>query len=249
MFRILLEPFRCWIRARHGTAAPSRIVPLRPAPRQAYARRMEQRRPAPWRMTVDEYLAFEAKSPVKHEYLSGLVYAMSGVSLRHGRIAFNIARHLHGAARARGCTVLLSDVQVRAAHDRFYYPDVLVVCGKAAEVERIVEAPSLIVEVTSPSRRATDRREKLDAYLRIVSLRAYLIVDQRRRYVLAYTREGEGDWRQDELAGTGEIALPFLDAPLTLDQVYQDVTLALLTVPEGEEWEQYEWADYVEEDA
>lgn len=68
---------------------------------------------------------------------------------------------------------------------RVYYPDVIVACGKAAEVELIVDEPSLIVEDTSPSTRATDRREKLDAYMRIASLRVYLIVEQRRKHVIA----------------------------------------------------------------
>lgn len=199
-------------------------------------------------MSVDEYLAFEEKSSVKHEYVGGLVHAMSGVTTRHNLISLNITRHLHHAARARGCKVFATEVKLRAAVDRIYYPDVMVACGRATEVELIVEEPSLIVEVTSPSTRATDRREKLDAYLRIRSLRNYLIVDQRRRYVLAYTRDAEGQWQQDVLAGTGEIAIPFLDAGLTMDDIYEDITLPPLAVREGEPWEEYEWQDYEEED-
>jgi Uma2 family endonuclease len=209
---------------------------------------MDQTRSTGWQMTVEEYLAFEAQSPGRHEYVGGVVYAMSGASLRHGRIALNVAAHLRGATRARGCAVVLAEVKVRAARDRFYYPDVLVVCAKAAETELVVDEPSLIVEVSSPSTRATDRREKLDAYLRIPSLRVYLIVDQRRRYVLAYGRDGDGEWRQDELAGAGEIPIGFLDTRLTLDQIYEDVTLPPLSVREGEDWQNYEWADYVGED-
>jgi Uma2 family endonuclease len=52
-----------------------------------------------------------------------------------------------------------------------------------------------VVEVTSPGTRATDRREKLDTYRRIPSLSMYLIVEQRRRHVLAYisgTRRANG---------------------------------------------------------
>ena len=198
-----------------------------------------------WRMTVDEYLALEARSPVRHEYVGGVAYAIAGASLRHSRIALNVAAHLRDVARARGCAVVLADVKVRAAQDRFYYPDVLVACGQAAEVELVVEQPSLIAEVTSPSTRATDRREKLDAYLRIPSLQAYLIVDQRRRHVLAYTRDAGGAWRQEELPGAeaGEVPIPFLGARLTVDQIYEDVTLPPLAVREGEEWEDDEWAD------
>ena len=34
-------------------------------------------------MSLDEYLAFEERSPIKHEYVAGEVYAMSGATWRH----------------------------------------------------------------------------------------------------------------------------------------------------------------------
>jgi Uma2 family endonuclease len=135
-------------------------------------------------LTLEEYLAFEEASTIKHEFVAGQVYAMSGVTLRHNLITLNLARRLHGPARARRCTVLVTDVKLLIG-DRVYYPDGMVVCGKAAEVELIVGEPSLVVEVTSPSTRTTDRREKLDAYLKVPSLTQYLIVEQRRKQVLS----------------------------------------------------------------
>lgn len=189
-------------------------------------------------MSLEAYLEFEERSPVKHEYVGGEVYAMSGVTTRHNLINLNITWHLRKAARARGCRVFAVDVKLRAAVDRIYYPDVIVACGKAAQVELIIEEPTLVVEVTSSSTRATDRREKLDAYRRIPSLQTYLIVDQRRRHVFVYRREG-GDWLREEVAGDGGIPIPGLDTELTLDDIYDDVPLPPLAVGEGEEWEDY----------
>lgn len=200
-------------------------------------------------MSFRDYLAFEEKSTVKHEYVGGEVYAMSGVTIRHGRIAFNVAAHLRTAARPRRCAIVLSEVKLRAAPDRFYYPDLILACGHAGDVDLIIEEPSLIVEVTSPGTRATDRREKLDAYLKIPSLRTYLVVDQRRRHVLAYVREASGEWQCEEFQGSGEITIPFLDTRLTLEQIYEDVTLPPLTVKEGEDWDAAEWADYDTKDS
>jgi len=34
-------------------------------------------------MTVEEYFRFEERSPIKHEYVAGEVYAMSGATWRH----------------------------------------------------------------------------------------------------------------------------------------------------------------------
>ncbi len=192
-------------------------------------------------MSIDEYLSFEERSPVKHEYVAGEVYALSGVTTRHNLITLNIVRHLHAVARARGCRVFATDVKLRAAADRIYYPDVVLACGTAAAVELIVEAPSVIVEVTSSSTRASDRREKLEAYRRITSLSQYLIVDQRRRHVLAYAREPGGEWLRDEVRGHGKIPVPVLDTSITLDEIYEDIELPPLAVGEEEEaWEEWE---------
>ena len=193
-------------------------------------------------MSLDEYLAFEERSSIKHEYVAGEVYAMSGVTTRHNLITLNLTRALHAAARACHCRIFATDVKLKAAVDRIYYPDVIVACGKAAEVELIIEEPALVVEVSSPSTRATDRREKLDAYRRIPSLGMYLIVEQRRRHVFVYRRE-RGEWMRDELSGEGQIAIPTLDMELRLEEIYEDVPLPPLAVGEGEEWE-----DYAEED-
>src|SRR5689334_13798868 len=132
-------------------------------------------------MTLEEYLAFEERSPIKHEYVAGEVFPMTAVTTRHSLITLNIATALRSPAKRRGCRVFASEVKVQVA-DRVYYPDVMVACGRAAEVEQIVEEPTFLAEVTSRSTRATDRREKLEAYKRLASLRCYLIVDQRRKH-------------------------------------------------------------------
>jgi len=207
---------------------------------------MDRTRPAGHLMSLDEYLAFEEQSPVKHEYVAGEVYAMSGVTTRHNLINLNITRHLHQPARKRGCRVFAADVKLKAAADRIYYPDVIVACGKAAQVELIVEEPMLVVEITSPSTRASDRREKLDAYRRMPSLRMYMIVDQRRRHVFVYRRNVVAEWLRDEMHGEGEIPIPTLETELKMDHIYDDVPLPPLAVGEGEEWEDY--ADEEDED-
>lgn len=190
-------------------------------------------------MSLDEYLEFEERSPVRHEYVAGEVYAMSGATTRHNLITLNIVSHLRTAARARGCRVFATDVKLRAAADRIYYPDVIVACGKAARVELIIEEPTLVVEVTSPSTRATDRREKLDAYRRIASLCLYLIVDQRRRHAFVYRRESGGEWSRLEIQGDGEIPIPVLETTLRMADLYDDVPLPPLAVGEEQEWEDY----------
>jgi Uma2 family endonuclease len=187
-------------------------------------------------MRFDEYLAFEEQSPMRHEYVAGEVYAMTGGTTRHNIITLNIAAYLRGPARARGCRVFASDVKVQVA-DRIYYPDVILACGRAGEVEQIVEAPTLVVEVTSPSTRATDRREKLETYRGIQSLQVYLIVEQRRRHVLVYVRDADGAWSREEVVGDGGVFIPPLDLRVGLDEIYEGLELPPLAVGEHGDWD------------
>jgi Uma2 family endonuclease len=189
------------------------------------------------RMSIGDYFAWEQRNPSRHEYVAGEVHAMSGATVRHNLIALNLVRALHGPVRARGCVVLASDVQLRAAADRVYYPDVMLVCGGARHAEHGVEQPALVAEVTSPSTRATDRREKLEAYTRIPSLLTYLIVDQRRRHVLVYQRdEAQGEWLSHELVEPDDvITVPWIGGELPLHAIYDGVDLPPLTVREEDE--------------
>lgn len=42
---------------------------------------MESRRYRP--LDESEYLALEARSPVRHQYIAGEIFAMTGASIRH----------------------------------------------------------------------------------------------------------------------------------------------------------------------
>jgi len=172
-------------------------------------------------MSVQEYLEFERNSPVKHEYVGGHVYAMTGASRRHSRIALNVARKLADAAEGGSCRVHQSDMKVPAPDGPFYYPDVVVACGEEPEDEYLEDAPCLIVEVLSPNTEATDRREKLIAYRRIESLMVYLIVAQNEAAVERHHRDARGEWHAEVIA-EGEVPIPCPPgAQLTLDEVYE----------------------------
>ncbi len=47
-------------------------------------------------ITIEDYLAGEEISDIKHEYIGGTVHAMAGASNRHNTIAGNRFASLHG---------------------------------------------------------------------------------------------------------------------------------------------------------
>ena len=174
-------------------------------------------------VTVKEYREIEAASPVRHEYVAGVMHALAGASKRHNRIAFNVARLLNAAAEGGPCQVYMSDVKLRAAEDVFYYPDVMVACGPEGEDPYVEDAPCLVVEIASPSTAVIDRREKLFVYKRIPTLEAYVIVEQDERRVQHHRRDEQGVWGEAEVSGQGRVPIPRPEVTLTLDEIYAGV--------------------------
>ena len=189
-------------------------------------------------MTVEEYFRFDESSPVRHEYVAGEVYAMSGATVRHGVIALNIGAHLLAASAASACRVVMTDMRVQVTDNVYYYPDVVVVCAPVAESDVVVRDLCVVVEVTSPSTARIDRGEKLAAYRSMPALRAYLIVDHRRRRVERHWRDdATAEWLREEVVGEGRVPVPCLDTEITLDTIYQRVELPVVGEPEVVDYE------------
>lgn len=181
------------------------------------------------RMSYAEYLAFEASSSTKHEYVNGEVYAMAGGSIEHGALAVAVSTALSVALRDRRCRVLSSDVRVRSkATNMSTYPDVTVVCG-AMDVgdddAHGVMNPVLVVEILSDSTEAYDRGAKAAHYRRIPSLREYVLVSQREPLIEVYRRNERDKWELVAEARASERAeLASCGDPIALDvdEIYRD---------------------------
>ncbi|MEY6433056.1 Uma2 family endonuclease [Thioalkalicoccus limnaeus] len=176
-------------------------------------------------LTVDAYLAGEDGSDVRHEYIAGQVYAMTGASDRHGLITLNIATALRPRVRGTGCQLFANDMKVRlrvGADDLFYYPDVLLSCDPSDREVYFRSRPCLIVEVLSESTERIDRIEKLLAYQTIASLQEYLLIAQHRPEVWVHRRAR--DWA-GELVTDGAVRLDCLGYDLPLATIYEEVAL------------------------
>ena len=185
-------------------------------------------------ISVEEYLAGELLSPVKHEYCAGFVYAMAGGRNAHHRIATNASVSLGTRLRGRPFLPYNSDTKIRirfATHTRFYYPDLSVICRSNSADETFQDNPVVIVEVLSKSTRRVDEGEKKDAYLSIPSLAVYVLVEQESAALVAYRRTDEGFDREVHEGLDTILPLPEIDAELPLRELYEGVAFA------PEEWE------------
>lgn len=191
--------------------------------------------PAARRLTPAEYLALEASSAEKHEFLGGYVYAMAGASPKHNLVCGNLIGALRERLRGRKCVALPSDQHFYVeASELGTYPDVTVLCGPAKHHRDFPQSlvnPTLLVEVLSSSTEAYDRGAKFEHYRRSESLREYVLVATDGFAVDHYAREADGSWRLTAWRGLdASVRLSSLDAILPLAEVYENIELV---APEG----------------
>ena len=176
-------------------------------------------------LSVDQYLEFEAQSKLRHEYIDGVVYAMSGASEKHETIKVNLLAAIHGHLRGGPCKVYGSEFKVRLQIDRkdlFYYPDVMVACGREGVASHYLHYPKLIVEILSPSTESIDRREKFLSYKQIGTVEEYVLVSQEAAQITIYRRAAV--WVPQMQTGPDEMAaFQSIGLSLPLAQIYEGV--------------------------
>lgn len=145
-------------------------------------------------LPIDEYLAGERDVEIRHEYVTGYVYAMAGASNRHNRIAGNLYIRLDEHLADGPCAPYISDMKVKVSESAVYYPDVVVACDNPWNDPYCCTHPVLVVEVLSPSTQRIDQGEKLAAYKNTATIRDYLIVAQDQMRVDLHQRQDDGDW-------------------------------------------------------
>jgi Uma2 family endonuclease len=174
-----------------GIAEPSAVKAIEPPPF----------------MTEEEYLAFERDSPMRHEYVNGVVYAMSGASLAHNRIVTRLYKALERRLRGGPCEVFIQDLKLKLRPDSdkfYYYPDLMVSCDRAGWRKEWILNPRLVIEVLSSSTKHVDRREKALTYRRISSIEEYVIVAQHSHQLTILRRVD--DWRPHVVSDPAAIA-------------------------------------------
>lgn len=145
-------------------------------------------------ISEEEYLKGELLSQVKHEYIAGRVYAMSGGSANHSGVASNFIRNVVGCSQGRRCRTFTGDLSVRIEQSFgviYFYPDASVVCSPVDGDSQFTSEPVVVLEVLSPSTRRVDETSKLQGYLSLESLQVCLLAESDRPLVTVYRRAGD----------------------------------------------------------
>lgn len=177
------------------------------------------------RFTFEDYLAWEPTQELRHEYLAGEVFAMTGARRNHVTVTVNLTAALRSLVRGTPCRVYASDMKLRiASADAACYPDVYVSCDERdRRTDLFIAHPLLIIEVLSPSTAGWDRGRKFDLYRQIDTLQEYVPIDPELRSVDVFRRSATGDWGFQPFRDDEAIALASLDCTLPMALVYEDV--------------------------
>lgn len=188
---------------------------------------MLARRLEPDQMTETEYLAFEAASEFRYEFMDGYVLAMAGGSRSHERIVRNLIAALEPLLQPRGCESFGSNLKVKTPTRMRSYPDVSIVCGKPEFTQDNGDAlvnPIVIIEVLSPSTEDIDRGRKFQHYRTLPSLGEYVLIAQDKYEIEYRRRTPDGRWIIDySEPGETHLELQSLGITLLLETVYRAV--------------------------
>lgn len=182
---------------------------------------------SPVKMTAQEYLIWESKQEVRHEYSGGEVFAMTGGTKGHNKLALNLYGALEKQVDADSCEMNTSDVKVMVSELSAYrYPDLVVSCDERDKLNPdFYTYPKLIVEVLSPGTEAIDRNKKFQEYIQIPTLEEYVLINTDQMQVECF-RRGEGRmWLYYPYKAGDVIEIQSMGVEFSIEQLYRNVRL------------------------
>lgn len=178
-------------------------------------------------LTVEDWLSFDDGTDTRYELLDGLLVAMSPPSDRHGTIANNAGRAIEDAVGEHPPCRAIQGAGIEIpgrGRRRAYVADVAYTC-EPPDDESIIESPSLIVEVLSPSTKGIDKMRKVPDYSLLPSVEEIWLIESRGRWVVVWSRV-EGTWIGSlPLTGAQSFRSRVLGAEIPLDRLYRNTEL------------------------
>ncbi|MEG4109763.1 Uma2 family endonuclease [Microcoleus sp. S13_C5] len=143
-------------------------------------------------MSAEEYLAWEPTQEERYEYYDGEVVAIGGETRNHNRICINFFKLLDDRLNFPYEIYILTVKRQGERGQKYFSPDVVVTCDEHDNDPHLVQFPSLILEVLSPSTEAADRRIKFAKYRHFSTLQEYVLVQVEQLGVEIFRRNQHG---------------------------------------------------------
>ena len=179
-------------------------------------------------MSPQEFLEWEKNQELRYEYIHGEVFAMTGGTKPHNRIAGNLYTAIDNflAENDRDCEVFIADVKVQLSQSNSYhYPDVVVTCDDRDKKSlNLIEHPCLIVEVLSPSTEAFDRGKKFTNYRQLKTLKEYVLIQADEIGLECFRLNKEGLWVLHSYGEGDILELESVGLTIPVEKLYRRVS-------------------------
>lgn len=184
------------------------------------------------KLTPAEYFAWEEHQLCRHEYINGEVYAMSGGTQNHSRVALKFAALLDNHLTDGICRVFNSDCRVNLVETNDYtYPDASVSCDRQDKTTaQYITYPCLIVEVLSDSTEAYDRGNKFFRYRQNPQLQDYVLVSSQEIAIDLYRKGINGQWEIVNYRAGDVVELQSVNLSFPIEQIYRGINFSEVAV-------------------
>jgi Uma2 family endonuclease len=184
----------------------------------------------PVRMTVAEFLAWDAGDGRPWQLVDGEPQAMAPASRTHGALQNELGRLVanHLAEQVSPCSMLANPgvvPRVQAEHN-VRIPDLAVTCSDYVSEEPVISDPVLIIEILSPGNQA-ETFANVWAYTTIPSVREIVVLRTVSIGAELLRRRVDGSWpRTPEAIEAGNIVLESIGFEAPLAALYRTTRLA-----------------------
>lgn len=177
----------------------------------------------PW--TTEQFLAWEEKQELRHEFDGRHVVAMADGTAAHAAIQRNLIYLLTGGLRGKPCQPYGSELKIRVAEGSIRYPYAFVVCAPVQPRATVVSDPVVIFEILSDSTAEEDcvTKNKNAEYRATHSVMRYVVLQQTKAAAVVFSRKG-ADWIADPLTGDDAVLhMPEIGLDIAMSEIYLGV--------------------------
>ena len=138
--------------------------------------------------SLAEFLAWEERQELRYEFDGFQPVAMTGGTIAHDRITFNLQKALDARLAGKPCRPLGPNVKI-IADGRARYPDAIAVCRPVSPTATVADDPIVVFEVLSEGSSETDLVDKNREYRATPSIQRYVVLQQTHKAAIELDRK------------------------------------------------------------
>ena len=174
-------------------------------------------------MNLAEFLAWEARQELRYEFDGYEPVAMTGGTIAHDQIIFDLRTALAARFAGKPCRPLGPNVKI-IVDGRARYPDAIVVCHPVSPSATVADDPVIVFEVLSAGSSETDLIDKNREYRATPSIQRYVVLQQTHKAAIGFVRREDG-WLSEIVSGSDAVLdLPEIGTGVPLHELYANVS-------------------------